>query len=680
VSLLTLLWRRIDELQRKSGVRIALTAIAIICVGLVFGWIYARGASLRSDASAIVEAVKDSNLQSSDTVAVDFATKGTVEVDGRIFGNATLAAEARSLYDDSGRMTSPMAAAQMLLRDRVPANVPRFLLEHGDTAVLLGSAVLIALVLSIWTGLAAHLVLTAIAALLLAAPFYLAGSLPWSVAAITAVTLCFCFLLLVRTTAIGLGGAHPVAAIAANVLREALRLRIAGFFIGVLLIVLPLLPIWIDPGEPLRYQVQTFLSRSIGLMFFLAACMTVFLSCATVAFEIRDRQIWQLMTKPVARLQYLLGKWLGVVALNVILLVIGGVVIFVFVRVISARPAKDSEDQLAVNEQVLVARQGTYPDYTRLRLEELEAVVDQRIAADPVLMSEIDSQEKSERDVRRDIKRQVQQEYWGQQRTVPPGAEKQYEFRGLERAKALNAPLTLRYSFDIGRIDPHEVHPVLFKFSEGRYSPRSFVPAQAHVLTLPPALIDEFGNLSITIENAGLMETPQGLQKTPGAGAIIFKADSFEILYRVDGFEPNFVRALLVQLIKLAFLAMLGVCAATLLSFPVACMLSFTVLTIGSLAPFLGMSISEYSIKADSPTTWQALQYVIKQIASASEWMLRAFGEIQPTSLLVEGRIVPWRAVFETLAVIGLIWSGAVFVVGYAAFRRKELAVYSGNT
>ena len=46
--------------------------------------------------------------------------------------------------------------------------------------------------------------------------------------------------------------------------------------------------------------------------------MTLFLSCATVAFEIRERQIWQLMTKPVHRINYLLGKWVGVATLNVI--------------------------------------------------------------------------------------------------------------------------------------------------------------------------------------------------------------------------------------------------------------------------------------------------------------------------------------------------------------------------
>ena len=54
----------------------------------------------------------------------------------------------------------------------------------------------------------------------------------------------------------------------------------------------------VDPDAPLRYRVQTFISRSMGLSFVFAACMTLFLACGTVAFEIRDRQIWQVVSKP----------------------------------------------------------------------------------------------------------------------------------------------------------------------------------------------------------------------------------------------------------------------------------------------------------------------------------------------------------------------------------------------
>lgn len=684
MSLLKLLWSRIDALQRRRGVRLALSALCTLAIVGLFGWLYVVGAGIQRDRNLIVQALAEANLKKGDQAAVDFASTGTVDINGRTFGDQSLAKKARDLYDDEGNLTSPFAAARLLLASRIPPAVPPFLLEQSDTVLLLGTAALAGALLSIWTGLFAHLVLTFLGGLLLVTPALIQGELAWAIALGAAVALCFAFALLVSSAALALGGANPVMAIASTVLRESLRLRIATFFVGVLLIALPLIPLWIDGNEPVRYQVQSYLAKGMGLTFLLAASMTVFLSCATVAFEIRDRQIWQLMTKPVARLEYLGGKWIGVVALNVILLVLGGLAIFVQVRMISTRPAKDTADAIAVTDQVLVARAGTYASYRRLTPDELRELVEQRIAADPVLQSEILDGLRSDVEVKRELAKDVLTSFGAQQRTIPAGEERTYEFPGLQAAKRAGAPLTIRYSFDIGRIDPHEVHPVMFKFEGGLYSDRSFVPAQPHVMTIQPLdaekVIDDAGVLRLTIENAGYRETPQGMERVPGVGPIIFKADALEVMYRVDSFEPNFMRAMAVQFVKLAFLAMLGVCAATILSFPVATMLSFTVLTIGSLAPFLGMSINEYSIRPDAPLLWKGVQYMVKGIATASEWLLRAFGETSPTEQLVEGRLVSGGALMNAVLVIGMVWTLGVFGLGYLAFRKKELAVYSGNS
>jgi hypothetical protein len=684
LTLVKLIWMRVDDLQRRTGVRWTLTALVSLLLLAAFGWLFVTGSSLQRDRRAIVITLAGANLTRGDAAAVDFVNTGTVEVEGRIFGGPAFADRARTLYDAEGNLRNPFGAAQLLLRDRTPAFVPPFLLDQSDTVVLIGAAAIAAAVLAIWTALFPHLLLTLIGATLLVIPFILRGELAWAIAVVTAVALCFAFVLLASGAALALGRASPTFAIASTVLREAMRLRIAVFFVGLLLVALPLIPLWISAGEPLRYQVQSYLSRSVGLLFVLAAIMTVFLSCATVAFEIRDRQIWQLMTKPVARVQYLIGKWLGIVTLNVILVMIGGLAIFVQVRSISTRTAQDAADAQAVVEQVLVARQGSYPAFDRLTSEELREVVERRITSDPILMSEIEDGTKSETEVKRELIRTVISEHAASQRTIPAGQERTFEFPGLARARDLGAPVTLRFSFDIGRIDPHEVHPVMFKFANGIYSQRNFVPAQPHVMTIQPEdvmrVVGEDGVLRLTIENAGYMETESGMERVPGIGPMIFKADALEALYRVDSFESNFIRALLVQLIKLSFLAMLGVCAATILSFSVATLLSFTVLTIGSLTPFLGMSIDEYGIRKDTPALWQAVQTGVKGIASASERVLRAFGEISPTQQLVEGRLISWESVISAFLVLGLVWSGGVFIAGFAAFRRKELAVYSGNT
>jgi hypothetical protein len=131
--------------------------------------------------------------------------------------------------------------------------------------------------------------------------------------------------------------------------------------------------------------------------------------------------------------------------------------------------------------------------------------------------------------------------------------------------------------------------------------------------------------------------------------------------------------------VKLSFLAMLGVAMASFLSFPVACLVGFAVFLAAETVPFLSESIGSYRIYYDDGSVdW--LKQGIRSIAVGVEWMLRSFGQTRPNPALVEGREVSWSEVFRSLAVIGIGWSAAVLVVAMLVFRRKELAVYSGQT
>jgi ABC-type transport system involved in multi-copper enzyme maturation permease subunit len=671
---------RFDALERRRGFRIAVTMVAALAIALPFGMIWREGQRLRSDATAIVEALREANLLEKDAAAVQFTGEGTVTLgDGRTLGDKSLAGTARRLYDESGMLVDASAAASVVLAESVPGWMPDFLVEQPRTAAATGALALAAALGTIWGGLLGPAILIALPALALAAPFWLSGRLAPAVSFLGIGGLALAFLLLVRVAGRLLGGAGPLSAIAANVLREALRLRIAASFIGGLVLLLPLLPLWISRDDPLRYQVQTYLSNATGLTFLFAACMTIFLSAATVAFEIRDRQIWQVLTKPVGRVQYLVGKWTGIVTLNAILLTVAGTATLVTVQAMRTRAAVDALDAQAVRDEVLAARTGSYPQYRRLGAAELDAAVQAAFAKDPLLRAEMESGERDAAEVEREQRKRILTEYLTQQRTVPPGEERTYVFEGLSAAKRLGGNLTLRYSFDIVRIDPHETHPVIFKFRDGVYADRTFVPVQAHVLPVPAELVADDGTLTVTIENAGLVETPQGMAKVPGEGAILFKADAVEVLWRAGEFEGNFVRAQLVNLVKLSFLAMLGCACATFLSFPVATLLCFTVLAIGSLSPFLSISIEDYVVSREAPILQQVLQISVRMVASGAEWLLRAFGETGANRLVVEGRLVPWSALVRTFAVIGLAWTGLAFLAGFLAFRRKEIAIYSGQ-
>ena len=54
--------------------------------------------------------------------------------------------------------------------------------------------------------------------------------------------------------------------------------------------------------------------------------------------EIATRQIHMTLTKPLGRVQYLLGKWLGIVLLNAVLLVVAGIATYGFTTAIASNP------------------------------------------------------------------------------------------------------------------------------------------------------------------------------------------------------------------------------------------------------------------------------------------------------------------------------------------------------
>jgi hypothetical protein len=243
--------------------------------------------------------------------------------------------------------------------------------------------------------------------------------------------------------------------------------------------------------------------------------------------------------------------------------------------------------------------------------------------------------------------------------------------------------LSLRYKFYAGESDPHALYPVIFILGDSpdaRWVDKQFVAAQTNVIPVPASAIKADGTLVIRIANLRYNpKAPDGMSAfMPSDTTIGFDPDGLELLYKVDDFGPNLLRAQIVNLLKLSFVAMLAVTLSSFLSFPVACLVVFTIFAAGSLAPYLATSIDQYRIRTDSGFL-KAVESVIRGIASGTEFSVRAFGEARANGPLVEGRLVSWEVVVRTFALIGLAWSGVLLVVGSFVFRRKELAIYSGQ-
>lgn len=483
-----------------------------------------------------------------------------------------------------------------------------------------------------------------------------------------------------------------VFAIARNVLAEAVRLKLSLIFIVLLVFGLAALPLLLDPAQPLRYRVQAFLQYASGTSFWTIAVLVLFFSVATVAFEQRDKVIWQTMTKPVAAWQYILGKWVGVVGLAGVLLFVSSSGVFLFTEYLRNQPAlgerapyepKSSdvavtEDRLVLETQVLTARKIVGPTSPIALFDiDLDAIAKQRVEEERVQKGQ-DWQPTLDELMR--FRKEIAEQATLSYMSIDPTKEQfeEFEFRGLQRAKGSKRPMTLRYKINAGGNRPDEFYDLSFMLPDGSRIVRNTGLGFSHTLTISPDAISDDGTLYLRVYNGRLVDTNSGaLGFYPNPDTVTFPADGLEISYAVGSYRVNFIRVMLVLWVKLGFLAAIGVWSATFLSFPVASLVSIGTFFIAESSTYVASSLQSFGPE-NIDGKWRLWRYLVHHIADTVSRTFIIYADLKPTSRLSTGMLLGWGDVARgtiVLAVLALI----LYAMGVVIFRRRELAIYSGH-
>lgn len=662
--------------------------------------------------------------------------------------------------------------------------------DEGITTIAgIVTAMAIGLGLIIWLGLTVTVIATSLAGWGLAWLFSLLEFTQGLGAFLTAaVPLVITFWVGMRAVAALLSGPWPWAAVARNVLNEAVRMKVSSVFIVLLIIVLALTPSLLTEDQPLRYRVQQWLQYGIGLSTVVLSLLTLFLAVATVSYEQRDRIIWQTMTKPIPRWQYLSGKWLGVMALNAVLLTVTAFGVYLFTEYLRYQPARGEaaylipasqageaadlgtmvDDRRILEEQILVARIARTPQPYRLTEATLDRMVQSRIedsqARDPsfedtrrvrqeireeILNRRLEQLRRAVEDrierkrangervpdtrpARQQIEQEIIEEWEQSYRTVPVNGSQVYNFKGLEQVygewdrfvtalenaeekmlaqidarveERLDDPnnirsedeivrrqsqivmnewkrsgrlpdepkLMLRFRVNSGSNDPSLIYRITFLIPGYQPMERQVSLKAPQTMQVPLGAVTEDGWLSIRVVNGSIRE---GVRPNPRG--ILFEPDGLEVMYAVGGYELNFVRIMGVIFIKLGFIAAVAIAVATFLSFPVACLVALSILFMAESSVFLAESLDYFSVEKFGNREVSYLKVAAREISQPIAWMFRAYGELDPTSRLVDGLLVGWGTLFRALFIVG-VWTLAALGIGLAIFHNRELGTYSGH-
>ncbi|HZF01704.1 MAG TPA: ABC transporter permease [Methylomirabilota bacterium] len=448
--------------------------------------------------------------------------------------------------------------------------------------------------------------------------------------------------------------------------KAALRFKLFLVIAALLILAVVGLPLVIKDDGTARGFTQIILTYTLSAITALLGLSTLWLSCGTLARDIEECQIQVVATKPIARWQIWIGKWLGIVTLNAVLLAISGACVF---GLLQWRATKLPEaEQKNLREQVLVARGSAKEKNNDADIDATtEKVLQERLKTSPVETANM-------AEVRRQIREQVKADF----QLVAPGYPHGWQIDlGFAKNYLRDKPLQLRVKFNAANKSSSGTFVAQWQVGDPnsqkiwQSDPMSLAPDTFHEFEVPPNLFDGKGVLTIIFLNRN--DT-----------ALLFPLeDGMEVLYPEGGFALNFVRGLGIIFCWMALLAALGLMAASFLSFPVATFFSLAMLVVilgsGTLAETVengtvGVGNAEKGIAGHS-----VADVVLIPMFKGILAVVSLTKNVSPIDLLSTGRAISWGDFGMAFGQIVLLLGGIIAVIGIVLFNRRELATAQGN-
>ena len=449
--------------------------------------------------------------------------------------------------------------------------------------------------------------------------------------------------------------------------KAALRFKLFLVIAVLLILAVVGLPLVIKDDGTAQGFTQIILTYTLSAVTGLLGLSTLWLACGTLARDIEECQIQVVATKPVARWQIWLGKWLGIVTLNAALLALAGACIF---GLLQWRAGKlPAAEQKKLREQVLVARGSAKDASNEKDIDaETESILQNRLKSSPV--DKVDVPE-----VRRQIRERVKADF----QLVPPSYKRDWVIDlGFAKNYLHGKPLQLRVKFNTANKSASGTFLALWQVGipeKTRFwrteNPMSLAPDTFHEFEIPPDLFDDNGVLTISFVN-------------PNQTALLFPLDEgMEVLYPEGGFGLNFARGLGIIFCWMALLAALGLAAASFLSFHVATFFSLAMMLVVLSSGTLAESVESGSVAAGNEETGQAghsaADLVLIPAFKGVLSVVSLARDFSPIDSLSTGRSITWTELSTAVLQIVLLLGGGFGIFGIALFNRRELATAQGT-
>lgn len=497
------------------------------------------------------------------------------------------------------------------------------------------------------------------------------------------------------TIRIALSGSDGVSAVARTAVDELTRMQAAGILVIAAIIALPFFPLLLDDSERLEYRVQFLINWSLGGSGFLISVLTILAACATVTGDIDSSRIHMTLVKPLARWQYLLGKWVGISLVALLLVLVSGAVTYTMARWLAVSSSADEVARAEVRSHVLTARSAVRPrhhsgdDFDR----QIAAEIQRRERENP------DAFAKNRDRTITNIRNAAISDW----QSLSPGERSSFMFEGLAKAKQSGEALQLRikpqaYTTMLSQPDIRFslwLNGRPFPVVDGRHTPYTFTTGMFHTIDLPVSAVNDGGRLEVTIAHNSFI--PQGMNFSPSF--VMATGSGMEMLYPDGSFEANFTRGLGIMWVKLVVLASAALAAASGLGFPVAVLAGFMVYATAAAKVFVGDALDAYTgldlqgaslaDMADLRTTiiaekaakfevWEMIKSVMAIVGELFVAFVPPFAKYDFVPTLSSGRMLTPSFSIGCLLELGVLYGVLFAILGWGLLARRDLVKNAG--
>jgi ABC-type transport system involved in multi-copper enzyme maturation permease subunit len=452
-------------------------------------------------------------------------------------------------------------------------------------------------------------------------------------------------------------------AVARLTVGAAFRYRLVVVLMALLVGAVIVLPTIIKHDETAGGFTQILLTYTLGIITALLSMVTLWLACGTLARDIDDCHMQVVAAKPIPRWQIWLGKWLGIMALNAMLLGTSAGAVYLLMQWRATQ--LPLQVQQALHSNILTARASVRDPVTDIE-QRAEALIRTRL---PELQAKGANIEEARAMAVEMIKAKEQ--------VIPDQHFRRFNLDLRHAATRIQGkPVFVRLKFhtpELGVKRPYEIEinagPAEGAKRETVY--RSLAAEAQHEIQLNEPILNADGTLTVDVANRS------------GVPLLIPIEDGFELLYPEGGFGLNYVRACLVLLTWLGLLAAIGLSAASFLSFPVAAFLATTVLILGLSTGTLKSVVEDKTVLGFQHDTTDRLYPAIDALMlPIFEVLLKTVNLVQqfsPIDAVSSGRSVTWADVSRAIVVVIFLLGGFFAAIGIIAFTRRELATAQSN-